>query len=468
MSTGVTGEVISNTDEEKISTEKLIFSNSTDEFPVAVSQPAHPTTAHDTQEPQIEKKPSYEPLQTVSNDYPSNINYDSIANTEATLAQSLQQLNSSHESASMATDMQSVKESSENNSTQNTESEIKHDQEDDGFRLVQRRKRIPSSTIHEKSTSSTTDSFGPDIDLKPVVLQGNSNTAISSRPIISQTTDTTPKKKRQKSKKNDKKEMILYDAPELSINLAPSQQLESESIRLNSTVPSEGQKTDALSLETPSIQTEDQDKKELPYQSLQVINDDYPWYFSHYSITDAEARFAQFYEHTHHSVETASLPANTQSFDESSETISIENTRFENDNDRDDTGFQTVQRRKRIPSSTTNDKLASSLTTTTNPTLSLDIDLKPIILHGNPHVTIPARPIISETIDTTPKQKRQKSKKKDKKEMILYDAPDLSMNLVHSHKPEDEQEVLISTVSADHETTLAASQQTLPIQKSAG
>lgn len=455
------------TEEEKLSTEiqavqtphQLISLNQTD-FTDELTMAATPHTQD------IEKKPSYEPLQTVIDDYPSHINHYSIANTEATLAQSLQGLNSSHEPTSMTTDMQSGKESSENNGTQNIDPESNQDQDDDGFRLVQRRKRIPSSTIHEKSASSSTttaDSLGPDIDLKPIVLHGNSSAPISSRPVISQTIEAKPKNKRQKSKKNDKKEMILYDAPDLSMNLASSQELKSEPTTPISTLHSREQQTDTSLTQTSPIQTDREDQQELLRQPLQAIHDDYPWYSNHYSIIDAEARLSQLYERLPQFVETTSLPANTQSLDEPSGEVSTENVRLEDNYEHDDTGFQTVQRRKRIPSSTTHEKLAASMNTATT-TLSPDIDLKPIVLRGNPTVSMPATSIISETIDTTSKKKRQKSKKNERKQMILYDAPDLPMNLVHSQKSEEDQKVVISTVSSNHETTITTFQQTLSIQ----
>ncbi|CAF1628016.1 unnamed protein product, partial [Rotaria magnacalcarata] len=65
---------------------------------------------------------------------------------------------------------------------------------------------------------------------------------------------------------------------------------------------------------------------------------------------------------------------------------------FDNKGQPDDDGFHLVQRRKRVPSSTTQ----SQVIPTINTTLSPDIDLEPVVLHGHPSVPITIPPILSQ------------------------------------------------------------------------
>ena len=108
-----------------------------------------------------------------------------------------------------------------------TNSSLEGDEKDeDGFRVVQRRKRIPSSTVYEKTSSSTTSKshMSPDIDLEPVVLYGRTDTAVSPATAApSATKATTSTKKKQKNRKKDKNEEILFDAPVPSSRIVSEQ-----------------------------------------------------------------------------------------------------------------------------------------------------------------------------------------------------------------------------------------------------
>lgn len=87
-------------------------------------------------------------------------------------------------------------------------------------------------------------------------------------------------------------------------------------------------------------------------------------------------------------------------------------------------------------SSTTHEKTASPTTTSvSNTMLGSDIDLEPIIIHGNPDIATSTPSTIPQTISTTSK-KKQKKRKKDKQEMVLFDAPELTS--LHSNKEEQQ------------------------------
>ncbi len=184
---------------------------------------------------------------------------------------------------------------------------------------------------------------------------------------------------------------------------------------------------------TIDYKQEDENEKKPSYQPLQVTNDDYPWYSSYYSIADAEAKFAGLHK-----------PLNLS--DEQS--LSLIKAEFQNgitqknelqdEQDTDGNDFHIVQHRKRIPSSTTHEKTVPSTIITNEPVLSPDIDLEPVILHGHSSASLPVSLIVPQTTDTTPK-KKQKKKKKDKKEMILFDAPEPTVDLVHSETVQQEQ-----------------------------
>jgi hypothetical protein len=178
---------------------------------------------------------------------------------------------------------------------------------------------------------------------------------------------------------------------------------------------------------------QDESEKKLPYQQLQVINDDYPWYSSYYNIIDAEAKFARLYKQLNLSSEQSPSPTIIESQKESQEKITTQNYELQDEQDNDKDSFLLLQRRKRIPSSTTHDKTVSSTIITSTSTISPDIDLQPIILHGHPNVSIPVSSIIPQTTDTTSKKKHKK-KKKDKKEIILFNAPEPTSSDINKQK----------------------------------
>ena len=417
---------------------------------------------------QTATKISTQQLQVMGDDYPWYTSHYSIVDAEARFAQFHQQPNRSNTPLFLVANVEIVNETSEKATTQRTEANEEQDQDHDGFQIVQRRKRIPSSTLHEKATSSiietTKDPVSSDIDLTPVVLHGNPSAPSSHVPIISQTTDTTPRRKRKKSKKNDKKEMILYDAPELIMNTTQSQSVKDEEIQFTSTVNVEDQKIEDLVVETAPIQIDNQNEDKPSYQELQVMGDDYPWYTSHYSILDAEARFAQLQQQSNPSSNLLSLSANIQTVDQSSETVSTQKKVFDEERNQDDNDFQIVQRRKRIPSSTLHEKSTSSIIETTKGSVSSDIDLTPVVLYGNPSAPIPHVAIVSQTTDTTPKKKRKKSKKNEKQEMILYDAPDQTTNTTQSQSVQEEEVQLISTINTEDQKAEVVTDDTELIQ----
>ncbi len=180
---------------------------------------------------------------------------------------------------------------------------------------------------------------------------------------------------------------------------------------------------------------EDENEKKPSYQPLQVTNDDYPWYSSYYSIADAEAKCARLYKPLNLSNEQ-SLSLTKVEF----ENGITQNNELQDEQDTDDNDFHIVQHRKRIPSSTTHENTVPSTIIINELVRSPDIDLEPVILHGHPRESLLSSPIVSQTTDTTSK-KKQKKKKKDKKEMILFDAPEPTVDLVHSETVQEEQDL---------------------------
>ncbi|CAF4879645.1 unnamed protein product, partial [Rotaria sp. Silwood2] len=116
----------------------------------------------------------------------------------------------------------------------------------------------------------------------------------------------------------------------------------------------------------------------------------------------------------------------------------LENVKDEDD---DGEGFNIVHRRKRIPSSTTHAKTLPSTTINMESTLSSDIDLEPVILHGHPTAPTIRSPIVSETTNIPSKTKYKK--KKDKTEMIFFDAPELTSLDANNQKSDVAQSQII-------------------------
>ncbi|CAF4351815.1 unnamed protein product, partial [Rotaria sordida] len=162
-----------------------------------------------------------------------------------------------------------------------------------------------------------------------------------------------------------------------------------------------------------------------------VLYDDYPWYSSYYTIADAELKIPQLYKQLNFVNEQNHSPTKV----ELQEKLSTHDHKLENKQDQgdDNEGFHIVQRRKRIPSSTTQTKTSPSTITTIKPPIHPDIDLEPVILHGHSTTTITTSPIASQTI-TIPSKTKHKKKKKDKTEMIFFDAPQLITSDVNKQK----------------------------------
>ncbi|CAF5089893.1 unnamed protein product, partial [Rotaria sp. Silwood1] len=176
-------------------------------------------------------------------------------------------------------------------------------------------------------------------------------------------------------------------------------------------------------------------------EALQILYDDYPWYASYYTIADAETKIARLNEQLNILNENNRSPITI----EVHETLSIQDNVSQNepDNDDDVEDFHVVHRRKRIPSSTTTHTQTSSSTiVTTKPSVSSDIDLEPIILHGHPSVPIITAPIVSQTTNIPGKTKHKK-KKKEKGETFFFDAPELISADMNRQKEDATQSELV-------------------------
>ncbi|CAF4160296.1 unnamed protein product, partial [Adineta steineri] len=382
---------------------------------------------------------AHQQLQVMNNDYSSYSSHYSIIDAETNLSHFYSQPPVDDQSSVATTTISQ----NEDLNTQNNKTEDYGD--DDGFYIVQRRKRIPSSTTHDQSLSLSTTitrpavpRVSPDIDLRPAILHGNPGISVPIAPMMEQSTDRSSKKK-QKKKKNDKSDTILYDAPELILsnmdkntnNATKSSTTKEEKRQENERLKYEDEKqykessirysnqNKVAPIESQRLLSTSPDEKYNQAQQLQVMNDDYSWYSSHYSIIDAESNLDRFYSQLNPSKEQSSVPTTVSN---KNEDINIQNNKSQDDDE-----FHIVQRRKRIPSSTTHDKTVPTSTMTTKLPVSPDIDLEPFILHGNATVTVPILPIIEQTTDRSSK-KKQKKKKHEKIETILFDAPELVLS----------------------------------------
>ncbi|CAF4205014.1 unnamed protein product, partial [Adineta steineri] len=413
----------------------------------------HSSTAPDEQHNQGQQQ---QQLQVMNDDYSWYSSHYSIIDAETNLDRFYSQLLAKEQPSVPTT----VNNKNEDFNIQNNKSQ----DDDDEFHIVQRRKRIPSSTAHDKtltsSTMTTKTPLSSDIDLEPFILHGNPNVTVPIPPIIEQTTDRGSKKK-QKKKKHMKIETILFDAPELilsDINKKTNDTMQSSTAKEekqqenevqykeSSVHPNEQQQESCIQkLHIPSgapwyssqykvastesdrlfptqhssTSPDEQHNQGQQQQQLQVMNDDYSWYSSHYSIIDAESNLDRFYSQ----LLVKQQPSVPPTVKIQNEDLNIQNNKPQDDEDE----FHIVQRRKRIPSSTTHDKTLASSTMTNISPLSPDIDLEPFILHGNPNVPVPIPPIIEQTTDRSSK-KKQKKKKNDKSNAILYDAPELVLS----------------------------------------
>ncbi|CAF5144999.1 unnamed protein product, partial [Rotaria magnacalcarata] len=166
---------------------------------------AHPTSAvNNEKDDECVAKSSNQKVPVIYDDYPWYANYYTLADAEAKFAQLYKVLNCINKPQQLSTT--TVSNQFELGNT--------NEQDNDGFRVVQRRKRVPSSTTPTQIEILTTTALSSDIDLEPVVLHGHSSVPIPTPPILSQPEDSVSKKKTKKKKK-DTQETIFFDAPEL-------------------------------------------------------------------------------------------------------------------------------------------------------------------------------------------------------------------------------------------------------------
>ncbi|CAF4719726.1 unnamed protein product, partial [Rotaria sp. Silwood1] len=379
-----------------------------------------PSDDHKKQDEFVSKS-SIEKLQVLNDDYPWYSSYYTIADAETTIAQQNQRLNLFNEQKQSPTTVE-VHETLliHEHELQNEKEE---DNDDEGFHVVHRRKRTPSSTTHTKTSSSTIVTMKPpvtpDIDLEPVILHGHPFAPTITSSIASQPTNI-PSNTKYKKKKKEKGETILFDAPELTssdrnkhgadatqsklvkqelpvnIETIDSSQInqplqhQCEQLHLASTVTSKEQESDVLSTLTTS--------------NIDELN----------PVTDKENEMISKDVMQSLSTSLANLSDGHESQNEK-----------DKDDDDDDEGFHVVHRRKRVPSSSTQTQTVPSTFVTSKPSISSDIDLEPVILHGHPSAPVVSSPIASETRDTSSKTKHKKNKK-EKAETILFDAPELT------------------------------------------
>ena len=222
------------------------------------------------------------------------------------------------------------------------------------------------------------------------------------------------------------------------------------------------------------------------FPELQAIND-YPWYSSHYTITDAEGGLDRFYrqltlameqldqrplpttvEFEPEPHEKATTPtydrqalADTQDTREKVHELAQMSTMLTGtsavmeEGIPDEDGFQVVHRRKRVPSSTVPESTPPPPETLSS--VSPDIDLNPVVLHGHPDVPSVDVPVAS--VVSTSTKKKHKKQKKDKPETILFDAPlpsttstrtEQKSNLVQADSlDQSESDMVLSTMTMD-------------------
>ena len=166
--------------------------------------------------------------------------------------------------------------------TLTTASQDEENVDEDGFQIVQHRKRGSSSTIHEKTSPTTTrateSSASPDIDLVPVVLHGHPSASNTVPSDISQTTDTTTTtsssvsdKKKSKKRKKDKKEPVLFDAPVPTTSDANEEKAETAQTsvteeRINTTESDSSPSSathDSVPIEQVTDEIKDEDKQKI-------------------------------------------------------------------------------------------------------------------------------------------------------------------------------------------------------------
>ncbi|CAM4896984.1 unnamed protein product [Rotaria socialis] len=428
-------------------------------------------------------------------------------------------------------------ELNENVSIHNRVLDKSSEQDDGEFHVVQRRKRIPSSNTQTQIIPTTNTTFSPDIDLEPVVLHGNPGVSIVVPALVLQPADTVSKKKHKK-KKRDQKETFFFDAPEFVASDVTKQQndkLHSELVERVSSNSTQTINSSDVIAETASVQDNkspvthnlllissdsnnhksqekfnesvqvidnnqehidqnaqqsvtsknscysqqpkiadsecqhlssihqtsiiDHRQQSIPREKplchkVQVMHDDYPWYPSHYTIVDAETKFARLYKELNGINKQQQLSTSTVNIQsELNDKLTTDEPEFDNERQLGNGGFHVVQRRKRVPSSTTQ----SQVIPTTNTTLSPDIDLEPVVLHGHPSVPIAATPPIFSQPEDSVNKKKTKKKKKDKQETILFDAPELISSDVSKQENDKLHSQSVDRVSSQNDETIDSS-----------
>ena len=240
---------------------------------------------------------------------------------------------------------------------------------------------------------------------------------------------------------------------------------DSEIERLSATdqrsVDESDEQESSTTITTISQKEESEDQSEQkPSEQLQMISDDYPWYSSYYTITDADSQMSQLYKNLSYTIEQLQQrppPATVEFQPEPHEKVitpdydrqalaDTKETRekvhelaklstiltstttsttdaSQSEPDKDEDGFQVVKRGKRVPSSTIDEKTPLATTITT----------------------------------TTASDKKKPKKKKDKTETTLADARIPLISDIHEQKSDDVQlpegEERIKTTESEQKVT---------------
>ncbi|CAF3976038.1 unnamed protein product, partial [Rotaria sp. Silwood2] len=433
---------------------------------------------HYKQQTEIINKPSNEKLQLIYDDYPWYSSYYTIADAEAKLGTFYIRLYSFNEQNRSLTTVDVHQKHCTNDHELQNGKDIPDN--DDGFHVVHRRKRTPSSTTHTKTLPSTTitmeSTLSSDIDLEPVIIHGHPTAPTISSPIVSETANI-PSKTKHKKKKKDKTEMIFFDAPELTSPDAKKEKIhdtqstlveQEHSVNIETMDSSQLHQTIASAYEPlHSTSTEISNEQKQPevlsalitsnIDELKPVADNKNELISNDVSVVPSTLVTMSSDEIIVNTEQNRSPA-TADFHETPSTDDRELENIKNEDD-DEEGFHIVHRRKRIPSSTTHAKTLPSTAITTESTLSADIDLEPVIIHGHPTAPTISSPIVSETTNISSKTKHKK-KKKDKTEMIFFDAPELTSPDAKKEKIHDKQSALVEQEHPVNIETMDSSQRT--------
>jgi hypothetical protein len=199
-----------------------------------------------------------------------------------------------------------------------------------------------------------------------------------------------------------------------------------------------------------------------PTRHLQVMNDDYPWYSTYYTIADADENIGQLYKKLSRSLEKLQQrppPTTVQFQPEQHEKVTTPNydrqaladtkdtrekvhelaqlstklTTTSTIEQENDDGFQVEQQLSHVPSSTT--KSAASP----------DIDLTSVVLHGHADASIILPSNVAQTTTTTTTistKKKHKKQKKDKPETVRSQVSEERLETIESS-------LLLSSTTSD-------------------